>query len=269
MDTTAKKNNTVTKDKDELETKPVEDSIEEPNEEIKEEDDKFEETKEIKEENESEEPKEEIEPEPKDQPDDNETIDEELGTEPEQEETKDPTIPTPIIPEGTLDQVLEVKEDKPKSNKGLLGALAITLVVGGSLTGGIIYSRSATNNQDIRSKAAETPEITATATPTATPTPEEIDFSEYSIEIQNGSGTAGQAGVVNEILQAQDFSEADTTNADSYDYEDTEVQMKEGTPKSVYNAIEKALTDDYQVIEGEALDADSLFDIVVIVGAKR
>lgn len=179
--------------------------------------------------------------------------------------------PTPEI---SFDQEPEAKSEetkKPNNNKGLFVALAVTLVVGGALTGGIIYSKKATGGQDISSKAAETtPLPTTETTPTPTPTPEkELDLTEYTIQVQNGSGTAGQAGAVDEILQAEGFNQADTTNADSYDYQDTEVQLKKNTPKAVYETIERALNSDYNVILGDALEEDSRFDIIITVGQKN
>jgi len=232
MATAAKKKKTISKDQDELEIKPVSNPVEEPVEE----------------------------PQPQPQPE----VDQPLA------EVVD-TTPIPDTPEIKFDQEPSEKNDvKTKFNKGLFVALAITLVVGGALTGGILYSRSATNNQDIRSKANETPEavVTETVTETPTPTPEELDLSKYTLQIQNGSGTAGQAGAVDELLQAEGFNEADTTNADSYDYQDTEVQLKADTPKAVYDTIERALNSDYDVKLGDALEEDSEFDVIIVVGQK-
>jgi hypothetical protein len=243
MATAAKKKNTSTKDKDELEIKPVSDPVEEPK---------------------VEEPK--IEEPTEDSPGVAEVV--------EPEPVVDATSAPALTPEISFDQDdSELKPEKtsnPKSNKGLFVALAITLIVGGALTGGILYSRSASTNQDIRSKAAETPEavVTEVVTETPTPTPEEIDLSKYTLQIQNGSGTAGQAGAVDELLQAEGFAEAETANADSYDYEDTEVQLKAGTPKAVYSAIERALNSDYTVVSADTLEENSDFDVVIVVGQK-
>lgn len=162
----------------------------------------------------------------------------------------------------------EVAPESKKNSKGLVLSLLATLVVGGALTGGIIYSRTSLDN---RSKAASpeetsipTPEVTST--PEATPTPEVIDLTEYTINILNGSGVAGQAGVVNDLLELAGFEGMDTGNADSYDYESTEVSLIEGTPKGVFDTIKETLEDDYEVTAGEALDEDSDYDILIVVG---
>ncbi len=231
MSTAAKKNKTISKDQDELEIKPVSDPIEEP----------------------AEEPKVEVE----------------TTSEPAVDATSIPAI----TPEISFDQEPESDEkqtNKLKSNKGLFMSLVITLVVGGALTGGILYSRSAINSEDVRSKANETQETEITPTITIAPVEEveEIDLSKYKLQVLNGSGIAGQAGAVDELLQAEGFAESDMDNADSYDYQDTEIQLKSGTPKEVYDSIERALNSDYQVVKGDALDKDSNFDVIVIVGQK-
>lgn len=234
MDSVTKKKKTVINDIDEVETESVSDPFEESQPEI---DQPLTEADQVELEESVEEPAED-------------EFQEELATEPESKEEQ---------------------TNKPKSNKGLFMALAITLVVGGALTGGILYSRSAITNQDIRSKASQAVESpTPTPTPTAevTPTPEEIDLSKYKLQVLNGSGIAGQAGAVDELLQAEGFAESDMDNADSYDYEKTEIQLKADTPKALYDTIERALNSDYTVTLGKALEDDSLFDAVIIVGQK-
>lgn len=284
MATASKDKKTTTKDQDELEIKPVVDPVEETEEELRKDDPELEESDS---ETSNEETKEEKELETntdKEETADEETIQPESQPEPTFEDTTDEDsdivldAANPVTPEIKFDQDSEPKDNnqtKTKSNKGLFISLAITLVVGGSLTGGILYSRSATTNQDIRSQAAETTPTPTLALPSSIEqsedrdTPEEISLSDYSLQVQNGSGTAGQAGVVDELLQAEGFEAADTTNADSYDYTKTEVQLKKDTPESVFNAIDRALNSDYDVTTGDVLDEDSKYDVIVIVGAKK
>jgi hypothetical protein len=98
---------------------------------------------------------------------------------------------------------------------------------------------------------------------------EEISLADYKIQVQNGSGTAGEAQVVSEILAAQGFSDIESSNADSYDYVDTEVRVKSNLDERVYSAIDKALNSDYTVNLSEVnLDEDSEFDAIVIVGER-
>jgi len=159
-------------------------------------------------------------------------------------------------------------EDKKLVKKGLVLSLLATFLVGGALAGGIFYSRKAVSNQDIRSQAVERPTPTSTPTSTPTPTPEKIDLGDYQLQILNGSGIAGEAGSVNELLQTEGFKEAETDNADSYNYKKTEVQLKENTPKKVFDTIKETLKGKYDVTLGDALSEDSEFDVIVIVGER-
>ena len=90
----------------------------------------------------------------------------------------------------------------------------------------------------------------------------------FKVQVLNGSGVAGEASVINELLQAQSFQKAETDNADSYDYEETEVQIKENTSKTVFDTIKTALEGQYNVVLGDVLGEDSDFDIIVIVGER-
>jgi len=54
---------------------------------------------------------------------------------------------------------------------------------------------------------------------------------------------------------------------DSFDFEETTVQMKEAVPASVFKSITDALSI-YTVVEGDALDPDADYDIIITVGQK-
>lgn len=142
----------------------------------------------------------------------------------------------------------------------IISLIVITLIL--LILGGIWASQSALNRE-------KQPEITPTPAPTATPTPtpEEINLEDYSIQIQNGSGTPGEAGKVQALLESEGFKDIKTANADTYDYKDTIVQMKDAIPGQVYDLIDKAINDKYKTKQ-ESLSADSKYDIIVIVGQK-
>lgn len=97
---------------------------------------------------------------------------------------------------------------------------------------------------------------------------EEIDFSQYSLQVLNGSGVSGEAATVGGILEEEGFTEISTGNAPTFDYTDTQVQLKEDTPEQVFEAIRKALTE-YTVVKGDILEEDSEYDAVVIAGTRK
>lgn len=97
---------------------------------------------------------------------------------------------------------------------------------------------------------------------------EETDLSEYSLKILNGSGTAGEAASVQELLEDKGFEKFTTDNADSYDYEETEVRLKKDVPASVLESIKETLKD-YSVVEKETLSQDAEYQVEIIVGSQK
>ncbi|KKS21999.1 MAG: hypothetical protein UU78_C0025G0009, partial [Candidatus Roizmanbacteria bacterium GW2011_GWC2_41_7] len=71
-----------------------------------------------------------------------------------------------------------------------------------------------------------------------------------------------------ELLETEGFEQFDTGNADSFDFTDTEARMKEEVPASVFTSIMESL-EDYTVVEGDVLDEDADYDIVITVGQKK
>lgn len=112
-----------------------------------------------------------------------------------------------------------------------------------------------------------TPTPTESPSPTPTPTPE-IDYSDLTVEVLNGSGVAGAAGAVAGALEGEGFENIEVGNADEQDYTDTEVQMTENVSSDVFDTIASALSE-YTVVEGDELDSDSEFDIIVTVGQQN
>jgi hypothetical protein len=143
----------------------------------------------------------------------------------------------------------------------------------GVIVGGIIY---------FNSKVSKTPpaeEKVEVVAPPAEEKPEEreevaeeeeVSLADYSVRVLNGSGIPGESSKVKDTLSDAEFEDIDTGNADSYDYEQTEVSLKEGTPEAVYTAIEEALSGQYDVVKSETtLDEDSSFNVIVIVGTRK
>lgn len=160
----------------------------------------------------------------------------------------------------------------PLVNKKLLIAFLIILLLSGLALGGIFFYRSKTK-PEAEPEATPIPTVEVTPTPevSTTPTPEtEVNLSDYSIQVLNGSGVAGEAGYVEEILTAEGFESIETGNADSYEYSDTEIMIKENTPDKVFESIKKALNNKYTVTKSEdVLSKDAKYDIVVITGIKK
>ena len=114
----------------------------------------------------------------------------------------------------------------------------------------------------------ETAETTEIETPTEAPTPEEVDKSEFSIEIQNGSGVEGEAGRAQTLLEDNDFTVDTTGNADNYDYEETVIQAGEDVSEAWLDELRNTLEEQYTVESRvEDIGEDATSEVVVIVGS--
>lgn len=172
-----------------------------------------------------------------------------------------------------------VAEEK-SGGKKLLIVFVIALLIGGGAVAGFFYffnpykqtPESEKQSADAVEESTDetpTPELEEEIVATDSAEPEEVDLSTLSVQILNGSGTAGEAGVVNELLKAEGFELFELGNASSYDYTATDVQIKEGTALEVFETIKDALTaDGYTIAEDDALSEDNEYDVIIVVGTK-
>lgn len=143
--------------------------------------------------------------------------------------------------------------------------MIIIVVVAALLgAGGFLYYQS--SQQKLANPPAETM-VSPSPTEEPTPTPEEVDRTEYTIEVLNGSGIAGKAGDVQTLLEDEGFTVDSTGNADSYDYEETVIQAGEDVSPAFLQALRDVLREKYDVDSTfDAIEGDSDADVVVIVG---
>lgn len=155
------------------------------------------------------------------------------------------------------------KREEVSAKKVLLIAIPIAIFTG-LLSGGIFYY---VNSNKGGGEATPTPTPIAEETPTPTPAPE-IERGDLSLQVLNGSGISGKAGEVKAVLEELGYDDVDTGNADSYDFEETVISLKEGVEEYLDMLIED-LSEDYTVSEDtEKLDEDSDFDVVITVGTS-
>ncbi|NTU46165.1 hypothetical protein HGA88_00915 [Candidatus Roizmanbacteria bacterium] len=109
-----------------------------------------------------------------------------------------------------------------------------------------------------------TPSPVPTSEPTATPTPS-IDRKTLRVKILNGSGTKGRASDVKDVLKEKNYLEILTANADSFDYETTEIQTKKSKPE-VASVIVADLKDNVASPKLTTLPEKDPSDIIIIIG---
>ncbi len=161
-----------------------------------------------------------------------------------------------------------------KSRKKLfaiIGGIVIVILI--LIVGITIFSNnSEPEDEDIFATPAES-QPTSTQSPTPT-TPSEdtsdsssdVDKSEYSILVQNGSGTAGAAGRLTDILGDLGYTIFDTENADNFDYVETVIRVTSGN-KTLLNLLKNDLKDDYTIGE-TSTDYEGSASAVIIIGAE-
>lgn len=134
----------------------------------------------------------------------------------------------------------------------------------------VVFSTSGASNTVTRSikarLAPDEPHPTASPTiPAQSPTPSPILKSNIKIKILNGTTTPGKASDVKTILQAKNYSEIITGNADSFDYQRTAIEYKSS---EIGTMIKNDLSDHVSSPEMVVLDQADTADIVLIVGTN-
>lgn len=108
-----------------------------------------------------------------------------------------------------------------------------------------------------------------TPTPAAEATPGvELNKGEPKIRVLNGSGRAGVASVVKDLLEGKGYKVAAIGNAANFDFERTVLRFKSGFAK-FEEVLTRDLADNYSVTTAaDDLEATDEADIEVVVGAK-
>ena len=135
------------------------------------------------------------------------------------------------------------------------------ILIIGALVGGVFIYRS----QALPKIAQE--QTTATLTPTPTPAPEP-KREELKLQILNGRGVAGISKEAKDFLENLGYKDIQVDNADSFDYEQTTVEVKED--KQDYAALLVAdLTGSYEASASATfLSEENDFDAIVTIGLK-
>jgi hypothetical protein len=113
-------------------------------------------------------------------------------------------------------------------------------------------------------KAKPTIAPTAIPLPSPTPTPE-IKKDSLKVKILNGSGTPGKAGDVKTVMKEKGYQDIVTGNADTFDFEITEIAVKKGN-EYLGSMVKTELADYAKNAKVTVLPEKEQADIVVTVG---
>jgi hypothetical protein len=133
--------------------------------------------------------------------------------------------------------------------------IVVLLVIGG---------RFLLTSPDLEEEGASQPTPTDTQG-TPTPTLEEVDKSDVSIRVLNGTGIGEAAGDLQDELEKVGYSDIEVGNADDKDYEKTPVVFDEDLPESAKREILALLRDFYSNVD-ESTDSLDDFDVEIITG---
>lgn len=112
------------------------------------------------------------------------------------------------------------------------------------------------------STAVKTP--TPTSTPMPTPTPS-FQRADLKIKVLNGSGTAGKATEVKDLLKNKGYQDIVTGNADSFDFTQSELQIKK-SKADAFSMVQIDLKDYVSSFQQTALDEKEAADVILIIG---
>lgn len=94
----------------------------------------------------------------------------------------------------------------------------------------------------------------------------ELDRADLKLQVLNGSGEKGVAGIAQEYLEELGYQDVDAANAEDFDYEDVQIEIKQDKEEYL-PMLKEDLEEKYTVSEETAtLNEDSDFDAVVIIG---
>lgn len=164
-----------------------------------------------------------------------------------------------------------------KTSKNYKQWFLIALIVGAGLvlvSGGILVYQKTMSQKESKPASEVTPTpVESQATPRVEVTPSEISptpsaKAELKIEILNGGGVKGEAAKAAQLLDKLGYKNIKTGNADRFDYEKTEIQIKEGK-KEFLQEITEALSEKYTVAsDSNTLAEKDAFEVIIILGKK-
>lgn len=164
------------------------------------------------------------------------------------------------------------EENVPQEGKkgGNIKKLFVILLVVALAGGGAVFLLLSGRQQKTEAPAPSTSsEASVEPIVQTTPEPTILPREEYSINILNGTGVPGDAGIAQDVLENAGFTTITTGNAEVFDYDLTEIGTNEEIPEEIVIAIREALSQEYELAENYLLTPDSDYDVVIITGSNK
>ncbi|GEM_PF-3399139 len=164
-------------------------------------------------------------------------------------------------------EVEEVNDSESSGGISWKKAFLIILVVvpvGFLMFGGFLYFSKNFNTDFLKKepeKSIKLPEISPT------PTEVEVNKEAYEIEVQNGSGIAGEGARVKEILEKEGFKTGAVGNADNSNYTDTIITVNDDVPDAYIEELTKVLEERGSVGKVKKFATGEDGEVLVIIGS--
>lgn len=168
--------------------------------------------------------------------------------------------PTPIQPEPAV-SFPDPRSSKSSSSfpKWIFAVIGLVVILA---AGGFFLYQSSTSTTvnptpspfvsgiDALPTPTETPMQTTkpSATPTPAATPTSSQRTGVSVEVQNGTGTTGDAAAAKSLIEKAGYTKVTTGNASSQTATSTSVQYSSDVPLAVVNEISQALSDSFGTV---------------------
>ncbi len=149
--------------------------------------------------------------------------------------------------------------------KKLLLTILIVVPIGFLAFGGFLYFSDNFDTSKLKKEPEKKLEIPESS---PTPTEEPLDKEAYIIEVQNGSGIAGEGASVGEMLEKDGFKVGDIGNADNSNYKDTVITINDEVPDSYIDALTKVLEKRGPVGKVKKFATGEDGEVLVIVGSE-
>lgn len=193
----------------------------------------------------------------------------------EAEEEKEVIAPKKESPKKSILIPMDEKElgSRDKGREGedskvsAFWVFALVLFIIASLVGGgVLIFKAGVEKGKL--EAGATPESAATTTPSPTASSSvEVKREDLKVQVLNGTGKAGVAGAAKEYLEGLDYKDVETGNADSSDFSETVISIKDAK-KDFLETLKTDLAKKYKVSASTStLSSGSDFDAVVTVGS--
>jgi hypothetical protein len=150
--------------------------------------------------------------------------------------------------------------------KGIIAILGVVIIVA---VGGYLLLRF-TNSpvEEDNSPSATTQGLSTFATPEPTPTPEAKAKADVVIEVLNGTGTAGDAGLAKDELVDLGYEQITADNADSQDESITTITYDRGLDEANMDAITKAIEDVFEEVKVKKASLSGGVDVRIVTGPR-